>query len=229
MNDRGAMLVARECTYHDFIKCQPLNFKGTQGVVRLIKWFKKMETVFHISNGLEKYEVKYVMCTLLKSALTWWNSHKRTIRVDAAFAMSWGELMKLMTEMVPEEEDRVEKFIGGLPDNILGNRTHETPGCYPDYQQFDGSEIEGDTIGVTAQNCRNKTRNKINEARGKAYVLGGGDANPNSNVVSGTFLLNKPYASMLFDSGADRSFVSSTFSALLDVIYSTLDVSYASN
>ncbi|GKF55850.1 hypothetical protein Tco_0166190, partial [Tanacetum coccineum] len=43
----------------------------------------------------------------------------------------------------------------------------------------------------------------------------------------GTFLLNNCYASMLFDSGADRSFVSTTFSALLDVIPSTLDVSYA--
>ncbi|GJS50711.1 putative reverse transcriptase domain-containing protein [Tanacetum coccineum] len=43
----------------------------------------------------------------------------------------------------------------------------------------------------------------------------------------GTFLLNNHYASMLFDSGADRSFISSTFSALLDVIPFTLDVSYA--
>ncbi|GKD83528.1 reverse transcriptase domain-containing protein, partial [Tanacetum coccineum] len=60
-----------------------------------------------------------------------------------------------------------------------------------------------------------------------AYVLGGGDANPDSNVVTSTFLLNNRYASMLFDSGADRSFVSTTFSALLDVIPSTLDVIYA--
>ncbi|GKB22274.1 putative reverse transcriptase domain-containing protein [Tanacetum coccineum] len=67
---------------------------------------------------------------------------------------------------------------------------------------------------------------KTNEARGKAYVLRGGEANPGSNVVTGTILLNNHYASMLFDSGADRSFVSSTFSALLDVIPSTLDVSY---
>ncbi|GKF05027.1 putative reverse transcriptase domain-containing protein, partial [Tanacetum coccineum] len=43
----------------------------------------------------------------------------------------------------------------------------------------------------------------------------------------GTFLLNDYYASMLFDSGADRSFVLSTFSALLDVAPSTLDTSYA--
>ncbi|GKE35138.1 putative reverse transcriptase domain-containing protein, partial [Tanacetum coccineum] len=65
------------------------------------------------------------------------------------------------------------------------------------------------------------------EARGKAYVLGGGDANPDSNVVKGTFLHNNHYASMIFDSGADRSFVSTTFSTLLDVTFDTLDVSYA--
>ncbi|GJR56500.1 hypothetical protein Tco_1407021 [Tanacetum coccineum] len=56
-NDRGVMPVTHECTYHDFVKCQPLNFKGTKGV----------------------------------------NAHKRTIGGDAAFAMSWRELMKLMT------------------------------------------------------------------------------------------------------------------------------------
>nr|GEX94212.1 putative reverse transcriptase domain-containing protein [Tanacetum cinerariifolium] len=77
------------------------------------------------------------------------------------------------------------------------------------------------------QNHGNKTGNKTNEARGKEYVLGGGDANPDSNVVFGTFLLNNRYVSMLFDLGADRIFVSSTFSALLDVILFTLDVSYA--
>nr|GEX20278.1 reverse transcriptase domain-containing protein [Tanacetum cinerariifolium] len=98
-NDRDARLVIRECTYQDFMKCQPLNFKGTEGVIRLIRWFEKMKTVFHISNCPEKYQVKYATCTLLNSALTWWNSHKRTIGTDATFAMSWRELMKLMAEV----------------------------------------------------------------------------------------------------------------------------------
>ncbi|GKA53354.1 putative reverse transcriptase domain-containing protein [Tanacetum coccineum] len=133
-----------------------------RGVVGLIRWFENMEAVFHISNCPEKYQVKFATCTLLNSALSWWNSHNRTIRTEAAFAMSWRELMKLMTKvyclrneiqkmeselwnltvknnnlaaytrrfqeltkmctkMVLEEEDRVEKFIGGLPDNIHGN------------------------------------------------------------------------------------------------------------
>ncbi|GKA78629.1 putative reverse transcriptase domain-containing protein [Tanacetum coccineum] len=51
------------------------------------------------SNCPEKYQVKYATCTLLNSALTWWNSHKRTIGADAAFSMSWRELMKLITEI----------------------------------------------------------------------------------------------------------------------------------
>nr|GEX81731.1 reverse transcriptase domain-containing protein [Tanacetum cinerariifolium] len=66
-----------------------------------------------------------------------------------------------------------------------------------------------------------------NEAIARAYAIGGGGANPDSNVVTDTFLLNNCYASMLFDSGIVRSFVPSTFSALLDVAPSTLDTSYA--
>ncbi|GJW45862.1 reverse transcriptase domain-containing protein [Tanacetum coccineum] len=87
------------------------------------------------------------------------------------------------------------------------------------------------------QNHGNKTGNKngnksgnqtgSNEATAKAYAIGGGGANPDSNVVTGTFLLNNCCAYVLFDLGADKSFVSSTFSALLDVAPSTLDTSYA--
>nr|GEU76772.1 hypothetical protein [Tanacetum cinerariifolium] len=43
---------------------------GERGVVRLTRWFEKMETVSHISNCLEKYQVKYSACTLLNNALT---------------------------------------------------------------------------------------------------------------------------------------------------------------
>nr|GEY64261.1 putative reverse transcriptase domain-containing protein [Tanacetum cinerariifolium] len=99
MNYRGFMPVARECTSKDFLKCMPHNFSRTEGVVRLTHWFKKMETMFNISNCPPKYQVKYATCTLQGSALTWWNSHKRTIGVDAAYTMKWAGLMKLMTEV----------------------------------------------------------------------------------------------------------------------------------
>ncbi|GJV65330.1 putative reverse transcriptase domain-containing protein [Tanacetum coccineum] len=375
MNYGGFMPVARECTFQDFLKCKPHNFSGTEGVVGLTRWFKKMETVFNISNCPPKYQVKYATCTLQDSALTWWNSHKRTIGVEAAYAMNWVELMKLMTEvycprneiqkmetelwnltvkgndltaytqrfqelillctrMVPDEEDRVERFIGGLPDNIQGNVIAANParlqdairianqlmdkkvqgyaarsaenkrrmesnlrdnrGQQPPFkrQNTSGQNVaraytagnnerkgyvgplpycnkcrlhhEGlctmrcgncKKVGHQTRDCRaaiapntqrallrnqnrgNQTRNKNgnktgnqtggNEATTKAYAIGGGGTNPDSNVVTGTFLLNNCYASMLFDSGADRSFVSTTFSALLDVAPTTLDTSYA--
>ncbi|GKG19930.1 hypothetical protein Tco_0379731, partial [Tanacetum coccineum] len=38
VNGRGDRPGARECTYQDFMKCQPLSFKGTEGVVGLIRW-----------------------------------------------------------------------------------------------------------------------------------------------------------------------------------------------
>ncbi|GJU99405.1 hypothetical protein Tco_1328676 [Tanacetum coccineum] len=60
-----------ECTYSDFLKCQPLNFKGTEGVVGLTQWFEKMESVFYISNYTVACQIKFATCTLLGSALTW--------------------------------------------------------------------------------------------------------------------------------------------------------------
>ncbi|GJR88749.1 putative reverse transcriptase domain-containing protein [Tanacetum coccineum] len=60
----------------------------------------------------------------------------------------------------------------------------------------------------------------------RAYVVGSAGTNPNSNVVTGTFLLNNRYASILFDTGADKSFISTTFSSLMDIIPTTLDHGY---
>ncbi|GJZ80457.1 hypothetical protein Tco_0645451 [Tanacetum coccineum] len=155
------------------MKCQPLNFKGTKGVVRLIRWFEKMETVFHITNFPEKYQVKYAPYTLSNSALTWWNSHKRTIRTDVAFAMSWRELMKLMvefqeltmmcTKMVPEEEDRVEKFIGGLPDNIQGNVIAAEPTKLQDAVRIANNLMDQKLKGYVVKNAENNRRLEVNQ------------------------------------------------------------------
>nr|GEZ43839.1 putative reverse transcriptase domain-containing protein [Tanacetum cinerariifolium] len=64
------------CSYTDFMKCQPLNFKGTEGIVGLSQWLKKMESVFHISDSAIDNQVKFATCTLLGVALTWWNGHE---------------------------------------------------------------------------------------------------------------------------------------------------------
>ncbi|GJX25161.1 hypothetical protein Tco_0231457 [Tanacetum coccineum] len=98
--------VARECTYPDFMKCQPLNFKGTEGVVKLIQCAPP--------NMVE-------------------NSQDRTVGHDVCVSMSWtdsekeyeltstspiGELALLCVRMFPEEFDKIERYVGGLPDMI---------------------------------------------------------------------------------------------------------------
>ncbi|GKF42624.1 hypothetical protein Tco_0125966, partial [Tanacetum coccineum] len=95
-------------------------------------------------------------------ALTWWNSHKRTIETDAAYALSWRELMKLMTEvctkMVPEEEDRVEKFIGGLPDNIQGNVIAAEPTRLQEVVRIVNNLMDQKLKGYAVRNTENKKR-----------------------------------------------------------------------
>nr|GFD32796.1 hypothetical protein [Tanacetum cinerariifolium] len=99
-NDSGPRLAqaVRECTYPDFLKCQPLNFKGTEGVIRLTQWFKKMESVFNINNCTAACQVKYATCTLQGVALTWWNSHVKTVTLEVAQAFPWKTLKKIMTD-----------------------------------------------------------------------------------------------------------------------------------
>ncbi|GKD86682.1 putative reverse transcriptase domain-containing protein, partial [Tanacetum coccineum] len=60
----------------------------------------------------------------------------------------------------------------------------------------------------------------------RAYAVGTARINMNSNVVMGTFLLNNRYALILFDTGADRKFVSTAFSSLIDIIATILDHGY---
>ncbi|GKA16812.1 hypothetical protein Tco_0696649 [Tanacetum coccineum] len=104
---------AHECTYPDFMKCKPLYFKGTEGVIELTQWFERMEIVFRISNCSMENQIKLSTCTLLGSALTWWNSHVKMVGHD--------ELALMCSRMFPEVSDKIEKYVGGLSDMIHGS------------------------------------------------------------------------------------------------------------
>ncbi|GJR91776.1 putative reverse transcriptase domain-containing protein [Tanacetum coccineum] len=87
----------------------------------------------------------------------------------------------------------------------------------------------GNTSHIKQNFPKLKNRGNCNgngTAQERAYDLGGRDASPNSNVITGTFLLNNCYATILFDTGADRSFVSNTFSALINITPTTLESHY---
>ncbi|GJR82358.1 reverse transcriptase domain-containing protein [Tanacetum coccineum] len=183
--------VARECTYQDFMKCQPLFFKGTEGVIELTQWFERMETVFRISNCIVENQVKFATCTLLGVALTWWNSHVRTVGHDVAYAMTWTDLKKKMTDkycprneikkleaelwnlkvkgtdvlgynqrfqelallcvrMFPEESDKIERYVGGLPDMIHGSVVASKPRTMQDATEM-ATELMDKKISVFAE------------------------------------------------------------------------------
>ncbi|GJU24905.1 retrovirus-related pol polyprotein from transposon 17.6 [Tanacetum coccineum] len=82
-----------------------IDFKETEGVVGLIQWMRKMESVFNISGCAIENQVKFATCTLLGAALTWWNGQIRTLGPEA-YAMTWEVLKKKMTDKYcPQEMD----------------------------------------------------------------------------------------------------------------------------
>ncbi|GKA66790.1 putative reverse transcriptase domain-containing protein [Tanacetum coccineum] len=346
----------RECTYTDFLKCQPMNFKGTEGVVGLTQWFERMETVFNISNCAVENQVKFATCTLHGVALTWWKSHVKTVGHDAAYGVPWNTLMKMMTakycprneikklemeiwelkvkgtdlasytqrfqelallcgRMFPEESDKIEKYVGGLPDMIHGSVMASKPKTMQDAVEFATElmdkkirtfaerQVENkrkfeDTsrnnqnqqqqnkrqntsraytagsgekkpyggskplcskcnyhhdgpcapkchkcnrVGHLARDCRSPANaNTANNQRGtragnptgngnaptKVYAVSNAGTNLDTNIVTGTFLLNNRYGYILFDTGDDRCFVSTAFSSQIDITPTTLDHYY---
>ncbi|GJU19299.1 putative reverse transcriptase domain-containing protein [Tanacetum coccineum] len=274
----------RECTYPDFMKCQTLNFKENQ--------------------------IKFSTCTLLGNALTWWNSHVRTVGNDVAYPMTWTELKKKMTDkycsrteikklevelwdlkvkgtdvigynqrfqelallyvrMFPEESDKIERYVGGLPDMIHGSVVASKPKTMQETteiatelvdkiirtfveRQTENKRKQDNNQQQQPQNKRQNTgrayavrtgEKKLYEgskplcpkgtrtagnvnAPAKVHTIGHAGTNLESNVVMGTFLLNNRYASILFDTGVDRSFVSTAFSSQIDITPTALDYYY---
>ncbi|GJW45624.1 putative reverse transcriptase domain-containing protein [Tanacetum coccineum] len=79
-------------------------------------------------------------------------------------------------------------------------------------------------------NYRNKCpkrKDQQNEgAHGRAYVMRTEEPQKNPNVVTGTFLLNDHYASILFDLGDEKSFMSTAFTTFIDIPHAALNTSY---
>ena len=87
-----------EFSYKDFTRCQPLSFKGTEGVIALLQWFEKTESVFEICLCPEGSKVKFAACTFDGKALTWWNSHVKSLTLSVANSIGWENLKELMRE-----------------------------------------------------------------------------------------------------------------------------------
>nr|GEV01588.1 hypothetical protein [Tanacetum cinerariifolium] len=224
----------RECTYTGFLKCQPMNFKGTEGVVGLTQWVEKMESVFLISNcTIAGQDVAYAMP---------WTALKRMI-TDKYYPR--GEIKKLeseywnLRELAKVERPCAQKCTNykkivhsahdcnGRPA-ATNNNNHRAQGINPRgiacFECGVPGHFRSDCLKLKNGNQGNQAGN--GNVVAKAYAIGTTRKNPNSNVVTGTLLLNNRYALILFDTGADRSFVSVALSSLNDIIPTTLDYGY---
>ncbi|GJV15489.1 putative reverse transcriptase domain-containing protein [Tanacetum coccineum] len=175
-DDRRNVQTARPCFYADFMKCQPLNFKGTEGVVGLTRWIEKIESVFNISGCAIENHVKFANYTLLGVALTWWNSQIRTLGPEP-YSMTWEVLKKKMTDkycpqeltqictkFIANETEKVDKYISGLPDNIYGNVKSARP------------KTLDETIELNNHGHQQQPFKRQNVA--KVYNMGTGEKNP---------------------------------------------------
>nr|GEY59031.1 hypothetical protein [Tanacetum cinerariifolium] len=104
----------------------------------------------------------------------------------------------------------------GRPGHLAKDcRRKSTPVCY-----------ECGEKGHTRNYCPKKKNPQGEEAHGRAYVIKEADKDQGPNVVMGLFLLNNRYATVLFDSGSDKSFVNTSFSHLIDINPVRLNTSY---
>nr|GEY78506.1 reverse transcriptase domain-containing protein [Tanacetum cinerariifolium] len=150
--------------------------------------------------------------------------------------------------MFPEESAKVERYIGGLPDMIHGSVKASKPQSIQEAIEF-ATEIMDKKMLTHAERqaeykrkfddtsrnnqhqqqpfkMNNGNRAENGYAVARAYAVGTAGTNPNSNVATGTFLLNNRYALILFNNGVDRSFICTAFSSLIDIISTTLDHGY---
>nr|GEV24294.1 putative reverse transcriptase domain-containing protein [Tanacetum cinerariifolium] len=173
----------------------------------------------------------------------------RVFGQDVACAMPWAALKRMITDKYcPKGEiqkleseywnlkvkAKVERYIGGLPDMIHGSFKASKPQSMQEAIEFATEMIDKKMLTHAERQAEHRRkfddtlRNNQHRqnAVARAYDVGTARTNPNSNIVMGTFLLNNRYASILFDTGADRSFISTAFSSLIDIITTTLDHGY---
>nr|GEZ33013.1 putative reverse transcriptase domain-containing protein [Tanacetum cinerariifolium] len=114
--------VVRKCSYKEFMSCQPFNFKGSEGAVRLIRWFERTKSVFSRSNCTEDCNVEFKKLLIKKycprTEIQKMENEFYHLTVKGndlkTYMKRFQELATLCPTMVSDSEKLLEAFIEGL-------------------------------------------------------------------------------------------------------------------
>ncbi|GJU06631.1 putative reverse transcriptase domain-containing protein [Tanacetum coccineum] len=232
---------ARACSYSEFLKCKPLDFKGTEGFNDALTWWNShvKTTTPEVAHAMPWAALKKMMtdkyCPIRPNAFAERQAEgnesmmifPRTIKTlqqqiggETSGARAMLQATMVLVRLGAVTAIGLAIWPGTVGYGLLTTTTTTGNGCF-----------ECGAQGHFKRNCPKLNNNDRgnqagnNRAPAKVYAVGNAGANPD-NVVAGTFLLNNRYAYILFDTGADRSFVSTAFSTLLDIIPNILDHGY---
>ncbi|GJS01347.1 reverse transcriptase domain-containing protein [Tanacetum coccineum] len=245
--------VARNCSYKEFMSCQPFNFKGTEGAVGLIRWFERTESwkSFAQPIGIEE-AYKITLSEFKKLLIKKYCPRNKVKKMEDEFynltvkgndlktyIRRFQELAVLCPTMVPNSKKLIEVFIRGLPRSIKGNVTASKPqtleeaititqrlmdqvtkhnsvkGTNNHKQKFDDRRT---FTNNNYQNNRNNNNNRNNDHQQQQ--------NRRQETVRAYAVTPTENSRVLFDSGADKSFVSISLASMLNIPPITLDATY---
>ncbi|XP_022031315.1 uncharacterized protein LOC110932274 [Helianthus annuus] len=93
------------CTFKTFMDFRPSTFNGTEGVVGLLRWFEKIESVFEMCECPVANRVKFSTGTLKGSALSWWKTQVQMLGLAAANVTPWNDFKDLIKEEYCHRDD----------------------------------------------------------------------------------------------------------------------------
>nr|GEV74664.1 hypothetical protein [Tanacetum cinerariifolium] len=211
--------VAKKCSYKEFMRCQPLNLKCTKGAVGLIRWFERAESVF---SRKEAYKITW---SELKRLLT----KKYCPRTEVKKIEDEFYSLTIRGNDIKTYVRRFQELAALCPNMTCNKVGYQTKNCR-NKGPATGSNLQPVSVTCHAYGEKRHYKNQCpkanNSAHGRAYMLKEKNAHQDLNVVTSMFLLNQHLAKVLFDSGADKSFISISLSFTLNIPPITIDTLY---
>nr|GEV84479.1 reverse transcriptase domain-containing protein [Tanacetum cinerariifolium] len=203
--------VARKCSYKEFMSCQHFNFKGTNGVVGLIRWFERIESVFSCSTCTEDCKVKFATGTLTEKALSWWNLFALRIGIEEAYKITWSEFKKLLikksvegnvTALKPQTLEEAITITQRLMDQVIKHNyvqgTNDHKRKFDDRRTFTNNNYQNNRNNYSNRNNDHHHRKNKRQETLRAYTATLTE-NIGFDIVIGMDWLSKYHARIICD------------------------------